>query len=185
MVNTSTSSDMSDVANFFDSPTIPLSTTSSTMQLDVDATLQSMSTTANASNSFLSDFTTSQQMDMKPLSAFKEERSKSSLREDSPASVPTPSSAQSHAASPIPGAFSTISTASLHSTIEETANMLNRSRSGSLASPNAVGFPPRVSPPRSSEPSVKFATASEYGGISRPDPVSAPHMLVVDDVLMG
>ena len=108
------------------------------------------------------------------------------IREQSPGSVHTPSSNPSHAASPVPPLFSNVSTSSLASALDEPgASIVNRSRSGSLASPSATtGFVLRNSPPRTNqEHTFKFALPPEAAAVPRPDPVNAPHMLVVDDVL--
>ena len=108
------------------------------------------------------------------------------IREPSPGSVHTPSSNPSHAASPIPPPFSNVSTSSLASALDEPGgSLLNRSRSGSLASPSAAtSFGLRNSPPRATqEPAFTFTLPPDTSGIPRPDPVNAPHMLVVDDVL--
>lgn len=106
------------------------------------------------------------------------------LREQSPGSVHTPSSNPSHAASPIPPPFSNSASSLASALDEQNASFLNRSRSGSLASPNTAGFVSRTSPPRSSqEKARKFSIPSDFASIPRPDPVNAPHMLVVDEVL--
>lgn len=111
----------------------------------------------------------------------------SALREQSPGSAHTSSSNPSSAASPVPAPppFSTLSGSSMNSAIERTNDvMLNRSRSGSLASPGmSNGFNPH---PQSSPPQPKHDAStnfsSDFAGIPRPDPVNSPHMAVVDDV---
>ncbi|KAH8116818.1 hypothetical protein DFH11DRAFT_1724766 [Phellopilus nigrolimitatus] len=158
----SSASDIAGVVNSFDpgpssvmAPSLPSQSVSSMSQLDIDVL----------------DSSTSD--DMQGIT---------SNREESPSSAHSPSSNPSLAASPVPPPYSNVSTSSLASALDEPgASLLNRSRSGSLASPSTAGFVSRASPPQSSHESVfKFSAPS---GISRPDPVSAPHMLVVDDVL--
>ncbi|EJD02419.1 uncharacterized protein FOMMEDRAFT_21137 [Fomitiporia mediterranea MF3/22] len=153
-------------------------------QLDMDV-LDSIAS-GDPSGAFMNGFAASHQQIQMQSSGNDDMQGVTPVREQSPGSVHTPSSNPSHAASPVPPPFSNVSTSSLASALEEpNASLLNRSRSGSLASPGATAnFGSRPSPSQSTqEASFKFTLPSEVTGIPRPDPVNAPHMLVVDDVL--
>lgn len=155
------------------------------MQLDV---LKGM-TAAGASNVFLSDYPVAQQhqqQTLAPMSLSEDMQGILPAREESPASQQTTSS---NAASPAPGPFANISTSSLASALDDTnASLLARSRSGSLISPNALqsNGVTRTSPPlQSNESSMGFPSLSPDfpNSVSPPDPVNAPHMMVVDEFL--
>ncbi|KAL5532602.1 hypothetical protein ACEPAF_4376 [Sanghuangporus sanghuang] len=140
----------------------------------------------DSAGAFVHNFSASQQQMQVSSAGNDDMQGITPIREQSPGSVHTPSSNPSHAASPIPPPFSNVSTSSLASALDEPGgSLLNRSRSGSLASPSAAaGFGPRNSPPRTTqEPAFTLTLPPETSGIPRPDPVNAPHMLVVDDVL--
>ena len=156
------------------------------MQMDV---LKSMSA-VGASNVFLSDFPVAQQQQQQQvlaqLSVGEDMQGILTAREESPVS-------SSSGASPPPaGLFGNVSTSSLASALNEAnaAQLLARSRSGSLISPNA-SLPSngvtRTSPPvQSNEPSLSFPSLPQEfpnGVPPPPDPVTAPHMMVVDQFL--
>ncbi|THH10704.1 hypothetical protein EW145_g1150 [Phellinidium pouzarii] len=180
----SSSSLLSDAGNPFDpAPDSSLQSSSSSSLTQLDMDVLNRVSAGNSSNVFLSGFSSSQQMQL--LSAASDDmQGVLPFREESPGSTGTPSSDPSLAASPAPPPFSNVSTSSLASALDDHRTaLLSRSRSGSLASPNTTGFAPRVSPPLSSNgPTFAFQLPD---GMGRPDPVNAPHMLVVDDVLFG
>lgn len=98
----------------------------------------------------------------------------------------SPSSNPSLVASPAPPQYANTSNSALSSALDEqTAAQIIRSRSGSLVSPGgpSTAVSNRTSPPR--EPAFTFGPADFQGMNSRPDPVNAPHMLAVDEVLVG
>lgn len=157
------------------------------MQMQIDV-LKGMSA-AGASNVFLSDYPVAQQHQQQSLASMglsEDMQGILPVREDSPASQQT---ASSNAASPAPGPFANISTSSLASALDDTsASLLARSRSGSLISPNALqsNGVTRTSPPlQSNESSMGFPSLSPDfpNSVSPPDPVNAPHMMVVDEFL--
>ena len=185
-VLTSSAAHIPGTANAFDpGPSSHTAPSVSLTQLSMGETL-STTTSRDSSGAFINGFSASQQNLQLTSSGNEEMQGITPIREQSPGSVHTPSSNPSHAASPIPPPFSNVSTSSLASALDESgASFLNRSRSGSLASPSATtGFIQRTSPPQTTqEASFSFSLPPEVSGISRPDPVTAPHMLVVDDVL--
>ncbi len=97
----------------------------------------------------------------------------------------SPSSNPSLGSSPVPSQYPNASSSALSSALDEqTGAQIIRSRSGSLVSPNGpLSGTNRASPP--GEPAFTFGPADFQGMNSRPDPVNAPHMLAVDEVLVG